>query len=208
MSILSDVTGIGINPFGKRKFKIDPLKALGTVATVGSFGGLGPVAGALSHIPGGAAMVKGATKVGGVLSAGKRLLGGGNSGVPEVTRGGVPISLSDINPNIPADPSGADGGGGGIMDFLKGHAGDIGVGALGVFDAANAARASKRQGNLSDEALRLSKDRWNSGAGLREAGTAGLMAPVDFNQVYSDPTNPFAQQPQAPRRRLMAGGRV
>lgn len=198
MSILSSVTGIGINPFGKRKIKIDPMKALGTALTVGSMGGFGPVAGALSHVPGGAALVKGATKFGGAVTAGKRLLsGGGGGGVPQVMRNGQPISLSDVNPNMPADPTGAgDGGGGGFMDFLKGHAGDIAVGGLGALGAFNSARASKRQGQLTDEMLSGAKENWAAGEPLRAAGRARLLQPrppVDWNAVYADPTNPFAQ---------------
>lgn len=208
MSILSSVTGIGINPFGKRKLKIDPLKALATAATVGSFGSLGPLAGIAGKVGSIASKVPGAAKIGSLAMGAKRVLGG--SGVPQVTKGGVPISLSDINPNIPSGGDGAEDGGllGGLMDFGKKHLGDIGVGALGAADAANAARASKRQGQLSDEALQIAKERWASGAGLREAGTAGLMKPVDFNAVYADPTNPFAQRPAAPAMPLPANRRV
>lgn len=198
MSILSSVTGIGINPFGKRKIKIDPLKALGTALTVGSMGGLGPLAGIAGKVGSAASHIPGAAKAATVLSAGKRLLGGG--GVPQVTRNGQPISLSDINPNMPGGgaDAGSGGGGGGLMDFLKGHLGDIAVGGLGAADAANAARASKRQGQLQDEMLSGARETWAQGAPLRAAGRARLLqprAPVDFNAVYGDPTNPFAPKP-------------
>lgn len=221
MSILSSVTGIGINPFGKRKIKINPMKALGTALTVGSMGGFGPIAAGLSHIPGGAALLSGASRAKAALTtgkgalalgAGKRLLGGGGGGVPQVTRNGQPISLSDINPNMPGDPSAAPPGGGGLMDFLKGHAGDIAVGGLGAMDAANAARASKRQGQLQDEMLSGARETWAQGAPLRAAGRARLLqprAPVDFNAAYGDPTNPFAQPKQLPagaQPRLLRAG--
>lgn len=194
MSILSSVTGIGINPFGKRKIKIDPLKALGTALTVGSMGGLGPLAGIAGKVGSAASRIPGAAKAGAVLSAGKRLLGGGD-GVPQVMRNGQPISLSDLNPNM---PGGGAGAGGGLMDFLKGHMGDIAVGGLGAADAANAARASKRQGQLQDEMLSGARETWAAGEPLRAAGRARLLqprAPVDFNAVYGDPTNPFAPKP-------------
>lgn len=66
MSMFSSLTGIGINPFGKNKLKINGMKALGTMATLGSMGALGPVAGAMRAIPGASAIGSGISKLGGV----------------------------------------------------------------------------------------------------------------------------------------------
>lgn len=115
MSWLSSITGIGINPLGKTKVKIDPVKALGTALTVGSMGGLGPVAGALGRIPGVAA---GAAKVGGVLSkvpgatkvGGYLLNGFGKAGQAQPSGNGGGYNAEDPNQNIFADPSGAASG--------------------------------------------------------------------------------------------------
>lgn len=86
MSWLSKVSGIGINPFGKDKIKIDPMKAAMTALTVGSMGGFGPVAGAINAIPGGAAVLGGVSKVKGALSAipGVSKLGGLSGGISKV----------------------------------------------------------------------------------------------------------------------------
>jgi hypothetical protein len=168
------------------------------------------------------------------IAGGARKLLGAGGGIPQVMRGGVPADVgSMIGITGEAAPeAAAGGGGGGVLGSIVGAGkrilgggggeggggiglGDIAIGGLAALDAANAARASKRQGQLSDEALQMAKERWNSGAGLRQAGTAGLTRPIDWNTVYGDPTNPFAQQPPAPaapalppppRRRLLAAG--
>lgn len=189
--------------------------------TVASLGGAGPLAGIAAKVGSAASAIPGASKAAGIYGAGKRLLSGGG-GVPQVTKGGVPISMSDINPNIPPEPGGGDGGGGdtgllgSLMNYGKSHIGDIAMGGLAALDATNAARASKRQGQLSDEALQLARSRYQAAAPLREQGMAGLLkpkAPVDFNAVYGDPTNPFGApvpRPALPapgmRRLLPSGG--
>ena len=66
MSWLSSITGVHISPKG---VKIEPLKALGTIATLGSFGALGPVAGALEAIPGVGAIASGAGKIGSAIGS-------------------------------------------------------------------------------------------------------------------------------------------
>lgn len=178
-------------------------------------------------------------EIGGLMggrSAGQSIAGGArkflSGGIPQVTKGGVPIDVGSL---IGITGEGAPeeaAGGGGVLGSIVGAGkrilgggggeggggiglGDIAVGGLAALDAANAARASKRQGQLSDEALAMAKERWQSGAGLRQAGNAGLMRPIDFNAVYGDPTNPFAQRPAAPpapalppppRRRLLTAG--
>jgi hypothetical protein len=176
------------------------------------------------------------------FAGGARKLLGAGGGIPQVTSGGVPLDVGSLigvtGEQAPEAAGGGGGvmgsivgagkrilggggeggGGGGLIDYAKNHLGDIAVGGLAAMDAANAARASKRQGQLSDEMLQMAKDRWNSGQKLRDMGTAGLTRPIDFNAVYADPTNPFAQRPAAPavadatgiplrgRRLLAAGG--
>lgn len=66
MSLVSKITGVHISPHG---VKIEPLKALGTALTIGSFGGLGPVGAALGAIPGAGAVASGVSKVKGALAA-------------------------------------------------------------------------------------------------------------------------------------------
>lgn len=216
MSLLSRVSGIHISKHGVH---IEPLKALGTLATVGSMGGLGPIAAGLSRIPGAAAAIgaagkigaaakalPGATKVAGALTGAKRLLNvGGGGGVPQVTRGGIPISLSDLNPNIPAQGASPNGGGG--TDWLG-----LAEGGLAGMSAINSARASGRSGALQKQALDQANARWTEGAPLRAQGRARILNPVtpDLTSTYNDPTNAFSAPvttaPALPRRRLLSAG--
>lgn len=87
------------------------------------------------------------------------------------------------------------GGGGGL-----GGLGNLAVGGLAGYQAINAANASKRAGQLSDQAINLATQRWNDAAPLRNAGQARLLNPVrpDLTSVYQDTTNPFATRPAAP----------
>lgn len=94
MSILSSVTGIGINPFGKTKVKINPMKALGTALTVGSMGGLGGIGAVLGRIPGAAAAAGALKAVPGVtaLGAGAAKAGGLLGKIPGASKlGGVAL---------------------------------------------------------------------------------------------------------------------
>jgi len=74
MSWLSSATGIHIS---KKGVKIEPLKALGTVATLGSFGAAGPLAGLATKIPGVAKLGSLASKIPGVSALGGFLKGHG-----------------------------------------------------------------------------------------------------------------------------------
>lgn len=216
MSLLSKVTGIHISKHGVH---VEPLKALGTLATVGSFGGFGPIAAGLSHIPGGAAAISGLSRVGAAAKAlpGASKIAGGigavrkvlnpGGGVPQVMRNGSPISLSDINPNIPA-PAGGGGGaspsGGGGMDWLG-----MAEGGLAGLQAYNSAKASGRAGKYQQAAIDQANARYAEGAPLRAMGRARILNPQrpDLTSTYNDPTNAFSAPvttaPAMSRRRLL-----
>lgn len=104
MSWLSSVTGIHVSPKG---VKIEPLKALGTVATLGTLGAAGPLAGVLGGVGGALKAIPGVAAVGGALKA-----------IPGVSAIGNAVS------HIP----GASAAG----DFLKAHGKDILTGAQGI----------------------------------------------------------------------------
>lgn len=203
MSLLSKVTGIHISKHGAH---IEPLKALGTLATVGSFGGLGPVAGALGHIPGataamsgigkaGAALksLPGAAKAGAVLSGLKKV--GGSSGMPPsvdvngiVNHSGVLDSMS----------GGEDGGG--FMGGLKkvgSFLGDHGDQLLGAASLGEGYLGQRRANNLQNEALGIAKQSYADRAGLRKLGVSQMMdqtAP-DLSSTFAQPSNPYGRQP-------------
>lgn len=65
MSWLSSISGVHISKHG---VKVEPLKALGTALTLGSFGALGPVGGIISKIPAVGGL---AAKLGGAGAIGK-----------------------------------------------------------------------------------------------------------------------------------------
>lgn len=90
MSILSKLTGVHISGKGVR---IEPMKALGTALTIGSFGGLGPIAGLASKIPGVAKLGGMASKIPGVSAIGG--LAAKAKGIPGV--GGI-IDYAQHNP--------------------------------------------------------------------------------------------------------------
>ncbi len=157
----------------------------------------------------------------------RRLLpGGGNIRVPkELDMGkifpGLP-GMPSPNPTFPSSGGGGfdwanvaqtltggnrGGGGSGGFDwgkllggagsFLKNNAVDIGIGGLAGYQALNAAKASKRAGQLQDRAISGAEKRWGDNEALRTEGRRRLLNPTrpDLSSVYNDPTNPFAQRP-------------
>lgn len=169
MSLLSSITGIGINPFGKNKLKINGMKALGTLATAASMGALGPLAGAMNAIPGAGAVMGGISKVKGALGAipGVSKLAGGFSKV-----GGVKGLL------------GSAGG------FLKDH-GDqlLGAGAIGE-GYLNQRKAT----DYRNRALGIAEGSYNERAPLRSAGVSGMLneARPDLSSAYAN-QNPYSR---------------
>lgn len=178
MSWLSSATGVHISKHGVH---IEPLKALGTALTVGSLGGLGPVAGALSRIPGAAtaagalSKIPGAGKVGGYLAS---HLGGGAPTAPGGNGVGDPNAPINIDPNTGLEDMNA-GGGGGIGGYLKSALDGInplqaGLGVAGVVNAGQlGAKANKYAGQAMDSAAGSYAER----AGLRKAGVQGMLNP-------------------------------
>lgn len=158
--------------------------------TVASLGGAGPLAGIAGKLGSVASSIPGAAKAGAILSGAKRVLGGAGAGVPQVMRNGQPITLSDINPNIPSSGGGAPGGGGGGTDWLG-----LAEGGLAGLSAVNAAKQSGRAGKYQDAALAQANARWQEGAPLRAAAVPRLLNPArpDLTQVYNDPTNAFSR---------------
>jgi hypothetical protein len=146
-----------------------------------------------------------ATGVGAV----RKVLGHGDGGVPQVTMGGKPISISDINPNIPAPAGGgaSSSPSGGGMDWLG-----LAEGGLAGLQAYNSAKASGRAGKYQDAALAQAQARYAEGAPLRAMGRARILNPQrpDLTSVYNDPTNAFSAPvttaPALPRRRLLQTG--
>ena len=129
----------------------------------------------------------------------------------------IPNVASFTDPTQPS--SGANSGGidwGNILGTVLGGAGNaakkagqyaidnplnVAMGGLAGARAIQGAKASARQGKLSDEAIALAKERWAGGAPLRTAGQTGLLKPrpaVDYNAVFADPTNPFASPVRRP----------
>jgi hypothetical protein len=178
--------------------------ALGTAATMG----MGPLAGAATKLGTMASSLPGASKIATGVGAVRKVLGHGD-GVPQVMRGGSPISISDINPNIPAPAGGgaSSSPSGGGMDWLG-----LAEGGLAGLQAYNSAKASGRAGKYQDAALAQAQARYAEGAPLRAMGRARILNPVrpDLTSVYNDPTNAFSAPvttaPALPRRRLLPTG--
>lgn len=178
--------------------------ALGAVATMG----MGPLAGAAGKLGTMASSLPGASKVATGVGAVRKVLGHGD-GVPQVMRGGSPISISDINPNIPAPAGGgaSSSPSGGGMDWLG-----LAEGGLAGLQAYNSAKASGRAGKYQDAALAQAQARYAEGAPLRAMGRARILNPQrpDLTSVYNDPTNAFSAPvttaPALPRRRLLPTG--
>jgi hypothetical protein len=172
------------------------------IGAAGTFG-LGPLAGAAGKLGTMASSLPGASKVATGVGAVRKVLGHGD-GVPQVMRGGSPISISDINPNIPAPAGGASSSPGGGMDWLG-----LAEGGLAGLQAYNSAKASGRAGKYQDAALAQAQARYAEGAPLRAMGRARILNPVrpDLTSVYNDPTNAFSAPvttaPALPRRRLL-----
>jgi hypothetical protein len=178
--------------------------ALGAAATMG----MGPLAGAATKLGTMASSLPGASKVATGVGAVRKVLGHGD-GVPQVMRGGSPISISDINPNIPAPAGGgaSSSPSGGGMDWLG-----LAEGGLAGLQAYNSAKASGRAGKYQDAALAQAQARYAEGAPLRAMGRARILNPQrpDLTSVYNDPTNAFSAPvttaPALPRRRLLQTG--
>jgi hypothetical protein len=134
--------------------------------------------------------------------------GGGNAGgVPQVTRDGQPITLSDVNPNIPEDGASNAGDGwlkkaigsvtgpgeqpGGTNPWLLGLAG---------LEGANSAYLGQKANSYAGQALKSVTDSYNARAGLRNAGINGLLHPaapdvstlqtIQSRNPYAAPTTP------------------
>jgi hypothetical protein len=172
VSILSKVTGIHISPHGVH---IEPLKALGTVAALGSLGALGPLSGALQAIPGAGAVAGAASKVGSIASK-----------VPGVAKIG--------------DFLGSHGGVGGLvkagLGYAKDHPMDILAGAEGV----NSALQQKQATNYAKDAAGAVTGSYNERAPLRVAGLKQLLNPdlPDTSFVGDAPGNAYSRKRVAP----------
>lgn len=166
MSWLSNVTGIGISPKG---VKISPLKALGTVATLGSMGALGPVAGALNAIPGAGAVMSGVSKVKGALSA-----------IPGASAVGSGISKM--------------GGLKGAVSKVGGFLGDHGDQLLGAGSLYEGYQANQKSNDYMNEALHYAKDSYDTRAPLRSAGVSGMLNETrpDLSSIYQS-GNPYSK---------------
>lgn len=166
MSILSKVTGIHISP--KHGIHIEPLKAISTLATLGSFGALGPVAGALSAIPGAGAVAGAASKIGGALKA-----------IPGVSAIGGAIK----------------GIGGQVLDAAKANPLDT---ALSIGSGANALAQQQKADALRRQMLSYATQGYDAKAGLRNAGLSAAMnpqVPAGFSAIpYQDRGNPYARR--------------
>ena len=148
MSWLSKITGIGISPHG---VKIDPLKALGTVAGLAT-GGIG-----------GAAI--GALKSGALGAIGHAI--GGQDG--QEVAGAIPDAAMGIH-----DSGGLSGLLGKAGDFITGNGGRN---ALGVAQGINAAMQQRKSGQLANEALAQARSSYAERAPLRAQGLQQLMNP-------------------------------
>ena len=146
MSWLSEATGIHISPHG---VKIEPLKALGTVATLGSFGALGPVAGALGAIPGVGAIANAAGKIPGVSAIGNAI--GHAGGLSDVLKG--------VAGKIP-----------GVLQGALSHPLETAGVVSGALDQAKAR-------GLITEAINAARENYDSRSGLRTKGVQGLLNP-------------------------------
>lgn len=180
--------------------------ALGVGATMG----LGPLAGAAGKLGSMASSLPGAGKIATGVGAVRKVLNAGGGGVPQVMRNGSPISISDINPNVPAP---AGGGGGGASSSPSGDGGmdwlGLAEGGLAGLQAYNSAKASGRAGKYQQAAIDQANARYAEGAPLRAMGRARILNPVrpDLTSTYNDPTNAFSAPvttaPATSRRRLL-----
>jgi len=167
MSWLSKISGIHVSPHG---VKIEPLKALGTIATLGSFGALGPVGAALGSIPGAGAISSGVSKVGGILS---KVPGADKLGSLVTGGKGIPGAVSKVG------------------SFLGDH-GDQLLGAGSLYEGY---KANQRSNDLMNEALHYAKDSYDTRAPLRTAGVSGMLNQQrpDLSSVYANPSNPYSR---------------
>lgn len=166
MSWLSKISGIHVSPHG---IKIEPLKALGTVATLGSLGALGPVGAALGSIPGAGAVASGVSKVGGVLGHIP-----GASQVGNMITGGKGLS--------------------GAVSKIGGFLGDHGDQLLGAGSLYEGYKANQKSNDLMNEALSTAKQSYADRAPLRSAGVSGMLNTQrpDLSSVYAS-ANPYSK---------------
>lgn len=169
---------------------------------IGAFFGPGAaaVAGGLGHLiaPGGnlGTAAKGALTGGAAGLAGQQLgkVVRGSGGIVDKVLGAGKVAAGGA---IPAAVGGTTGGGG-ILDTAKSFlTGNGGTNALAVAQAANAAMLGKKSSDLADSALDSVKSNWDSRQGLRDAGSAGMLAPgagiasriaaLPNHNVYSQP---------------------
>lgn len=145
MSWISKLTGIGISPKG---VKIDPLRALGTVATIGTLGSAGPLAGIISKIPGAAKVVGASKGITGALGMGGAAAGGAAGTVAQ---------------------------GGGMLDRFRSIGGML-KGGLDLANTANTVysgyQGAKLRGNMAAQADAQAAEN----AAARTRGIAGMQA--------------------------------
>lgn len=155
MSWLSKTTGIHISPKGVR---IEPLKALTTVASLAT----GGVGGALANLAKGAI----ARSAVGALKGDH----GGDSSIPPAA---FDTSLGRVAGG-PAEQMAQPGLLDRAKDFITGNGGRN---ALGVLQGVNAALQQKKANDLSSRALRGVEGDYNARAPLRAAALESLMNP-------------------------------
>lgn len=197
MSVLSKITGIGINPL-KGKVKIDPLKAVGTGLALGTFG-IGPLAGTAAKI--GSAIGLGSklpTKSGAYnpendpdLQDPFRLPNDSSGGILDRFRpvtdavktgrkalGLGPLTLGNIAGGAKGLVTGSDGG----LDLSKIL--NLGAGAEGIY---NTIEANKLRGKALDAAT----SNYNARAPLRTQGLSMLtnVQRPDLSQTFQAASN-------------------
>lgn len=130
-------------------------------------------------------------------------VGGGGTGAPTPTGGGGgPTGIGWLDTLLGGVGDAAKSAG----SYVKNNPLEVAMGGLAGAQAVNAAKASARQGKLTDEAIGLAKERWAGGAPLRAKATAGLLNPpkADLSSVYANPQNPFSvsaqRRPMTPTR--------
>lgn len=180
MSWLSKTTGVHISKHGVH---IEPVKALGTALTIGSVGGLGPLAGISGKIGSVASHIPGAAKAGAVL--------GGLKKIGQHTPQAVGGPQGAIDMATAGDEGGFMGGLKKVGGFLSDH-GDqlLGGAALG-----EGYLNQRKSNNLSNEALNLARQSYADRAGLRKLGVSQMLdqtAP-DLSSTFADPNNPYAK---------------
>lgn len=152
---------------------------------------------------------------GGITGLGAAL-GGGAAGAAGGTAAGGAGAASGLEGAIAGLPGGAEllsalkagaAGLGDVLDFLKGHSGDL----LGAANVAEAALREQKADKYANQAFNTASDAYNAKAPLRMAGISGMLKPTtpDTSALRSlaGPLsgNPFARSlpmAQAP----MAGG--